>query len=80
MPPREKHTPILPFASYGTATNGTDDSRRLRDPVKRDQRLLEPMMASPGAGAVSKAVVESGMKKSFANSHGKAEERKSADS
>lgn len=41
--------------------------------------LLEPMIASPGAGAVSKAVVESGMDKSFVNSHGKAGERKSVD-
>lgn len=79
MSPRGKRTPILPFASYGTATNGTDDSRRLSNPGKRDQMLLEPKSASPGAGAAGKAVVERGVNKSFANSHGKAEERKSAD-
>lgn len=33
----------------------------------------------PGAGAIREAVVSSGMSRSFANSHSKADERKSTD-
>jgi hypothetical protein len=60
-------------------TNWTGDSTRLSHAVKCEGMLLKLMVFSPDTGAVSEAKVTHCRNRSFANSHGKANEMKSMD-